>query len=276
MKTLKSIIVMFASIVSIVMAIAIAEAGAEMLSANQVIEQWDNREDGETAIEDVSMTLIDSRGKERVRQLKSFRKDFGEDSKTLVFFLQPADVRNIAYLTYDWDDSSRDDDSWLYLPSLKKVRRVASSDQSDSFVGSDFSYADVNGLEIEDWEFSFVKQNEIVDGYDTWVITGLPKENIKKKVVAETGYLKVKFWICKENFLMVKAKYWVKKGKKIKYFTATDIKEVNGIQTAHKREMVTTKGERTEHSTVIDIENVEYNQPIDDSMFTNRRMKKGL
>lgn len=75
---------------------------------------------------------------------------------------------------------------------------------------------------------------------------------------------------------MVKAKYWVKKGKKIKYFTATDIKDVNGIQTVHKREMVTTKGERTEHSTVIDIENVEYNQPIDDSMFTNRRMKKGL
>ncbi len=272
MKNVRQIIVILAGLLSI----SAANTSAEEFTANQVAERWDKREDGDTAIEEVTMTLIDSRNRERVRQLKTFRKDDGEDSKSIIFFVHPPDVQDISYLNYDWDDSEKDDDTWLYMPSLKKVRRVASSDQSDSFVGSDFSYADVNGLEVEDWEFSFANESEIVDGADTWVIVGLPKKKIEKQVVKETGYLKVKFWIRKDNFLDVKAKYWVKEGKKIKYFTASEIQEVDGVWTALKREMITTKGERTEHSTIIQLNSVDYNQPIDDEMLTSRRMTKGL
>lgn len=249
---------------------------AESLTARQVMEKVDQRDDGETSISEMTMILVDRRNQKRVRKIKGFRKDYGKDTKNIMFFLTPADVKNTSFLSYDWDDESKEDDSWLYLPALRKVKRIASSNKKDSFMGSDFSYADMNGLKLSEWDFKFLKENEIIDGKDCWVIEAIPKKDKEKKVVEETGYIKRIAWVRKDNFMGIQGKMWEKKGRKIKFFTASKIENIQGVWTAKKLQMVTTKGGRKEHATILMFDNLVYNKGVEDNMFSTQRMERGL
>lgn len=246
------------------------------LTAYEIIEKMDKRENGDTRIFDTTMLLIDKNNQQRIRKIKNISKDFGDDTKTIIFFLTPADVKNTAYMSFDWQESSKEDDSWLYLPALKKVKRIASADKSGSFMGSDFTYSDINGIEINDWDFSFVGENDRSDDADTWVIQGVPKKETQQKVTDETGYLRLLLWIQKDNYMLVKAKYWVRQGRKIKYFAAADIRKTDGIWTAYEMKMITTVKGEVEHSSLLKFSNVQYNTPVDDTSFTTRNMERGL
>lgn len=249
---------------------------AEELTAEQVVQKVEDRYTGDTSITDMTMILIDRKGNQRVRQIKGYTKEYGKDTKSISFFMSPADVKNTAFLSYDWDNADKEDDNWLYLPALRKVKRISAGDKSDSFMGSDFTYADMNGLEITEWTYKFLKKSEMVNGHDCWVIEARPKKSIKRKVVKESGYLKRISWVRKDIFMAIKAKMWVKKGKKIKYFSIPEVEKVQGIWTAKKLEMVTTKRKRKEHATVLLIKNPVYNKGVDDNMFTTQRMERGL
>ncbi len=240
------------------------------------MEKSENVEDGETMISSMKMILIDRKKNQRVRVIKSFRKDYGEDKKSISFFLSPADVRNTASMAFDWDDPDKEDDNWLYLPALRKVKRIGAGNKKDSFMGSDFTYADMNRREISEYDYKILKKSVIVAGHDCWVIGSTAKKEFKSKTIKETGYLKSIGWIRKDNFMAVKTKIWVKKGKKIKYFKASDIVKVQGIWTAKKIEMKTTKRKRLEHATVLLFDNIVYNKGVDDKMFTTQRMERGL
>ncbi|MDH5559566.1 MAG: outer membrane lipoprotein-sorting protein [Deltaproteobacteria bacterium] len=249
---------------------------AENLSPKEIAKRVDNRDDGETSTSELTMILVDRNKNERIRKMKSFRKSFGKDTKSISFFLSPADVKNTAFMSYEWDDENKEDDNWLYLPALRKVKRIASGNKKDSFMGSDFSYVDMNGPEIEDWDYKFVKESEKVNGHDCWVIEAVPKASRRKRVIDETGYLKRVSWIRKDNFMAVRGKTWVKKGKKIKFFEALDIEKISGIWTAKKLEMTTTKKNRLEHKTILLFDKITYNEGLKDDMFNTQRMERGL
>ncbi len=253
-----------------------AFSNQEPLSAFDVVKKMDTKYDGDTLTSDTLMVLLDRSNNKRVREIKNIRKDYGDDTKGLVFFNSPADVRNTSYMSFDWDAADKEDDSWLYLPALKKIKRIASSDKSSSFMGSDFTYSDINGMDIDNWDYTFKNESAMIDGVDTWIIDGRPKENKKVKVLDETGYIRSNLWIRKENFMLVKGKYWVKKGKKIKYYKADVIKEIDGVWTATNLSMVTTKKGKVLHSSLLKISNIVYNSDINDSMFTTGRMERGL
>jgi hypothetical protein len=121
---------------------------ADDAQARAIMKKVDARDEGNTLEQDMMMVLIDKNGKERTRDLKSYAKDFGEDNHRTMFFKSPADVKNTAFLTYDYDDGAKDDDQWLYLPALKKVKRIPSTDKSSSFMGSDFSYFDMTDRDL--------------------------------------------------------------------------------------------------------------------------------
>ena len=245
-------------------------------SAREVMEQVDNRENGDTLTSDTLMVLMDKNNQKRIRNIKSIRKDYGPDTKGIIFFLSPANVRNTAYMSHNWDDGNKEDDSWLYLPALAKVKRIAAGDKSNAFMGSDFTYSDINGIEIDDWEYVFVKENFLLNGKETWVIGGTPRKESKQRVIEETGYLKSMIWIQKENLVAVKAKYWVQAGKKIKYFKAEALEKIDGIWTPLQLTMVTTSRGKVEHSSLLKISNLRYNLPVKDNTFTTRNMEQGL
>lgn len=246
---------------------------AQTPSAADVMRMVDQRYTGDTKISDSVLVLIDKKGRQRSRELKLYGKSTQDIEKTLVYFLAPADVKGTSYMSHDWKDSAKEDKAWLYLPALQKVKRVSSAQESGSFMGSDFTYADINGLNYDDFSYQFLALSEYVDGQDCWVIEAHSKD---ERVINKTGYLKFKAWIRKDNYFQVKSVLHVKKGKRIKYFSARDIKKEQGIWVAHSVQMITTRNEKKEHSSVIKISDVTFNKPIDEGFFNVKAMQRGL
>jgi len=249
---------------------------AQDLTAYDVMMQVENRDSGESSVGDYTMVLIDRRDRQRVRNLRIYSKDFGEDNKALSLFETPADIRGTAYLNFDWDDQDRDDDSWLYLPALQRVKRIASSDTSDSFLGSDFTYADINGYELDWYDYTFINESETVDDLEVWVVEAIPKPEFKDKAEDATGYSKMQSWIRKDNFVQVRGQVWELKGNKIKYFNSTEIELIDDIWTTKRLQVVTTRNGRQEHASVLQINSIDYNVAVDDLSFTTEYMQRGL
>lgn len=254
---------------------AVATSASE-LSARQVMDQVDAVADGETRVAEFTMVLIDRRDRQRSRELTIYSKDFDADTHTLSVFESPADISGTAYLNHDWQDPDRDDDSWLYLPAMQRVRRIASSDTSDSFMGSDFTYADINGIEVDWFNYRFVNESEEVDGQECWVIEATPKPELKQKAEDGTGYSRLQMWIRKDNFVQVQAQAWELRGNRIKYFTASDIRQVQGIWTTHRQQAITTRNGRQEHASVLQLNSIEYNTPVADDYFAPESLQRGV
>lgn len=254
-----------------------AQAGlAAELSATEVIFQHDNLYDGDTAITDYRLILVDRRSRQRERNLRMYTKDYGHDTRSLSQFDSPADLRGTAYLNYDWADPETDDDSWLYLPSLQRVKRIATSDTSDSFLGSDFTYADINGLETSWYDYSYFSESEIVDGQDCWVIDVVAKPEFREKAEDATGYSRLRTWIRKDNFLQQRAQAWELRGNRIKYFNSSEIEQIDGIWTIKRMQVVTTRNDRQEHASILQVEEISYNMELGDEIFTTEYMQRGL
>ncbi|HHD79841.1 MAG TPA: outer membrane lipoprotein-sorting protein, partial [Epsilonproteobacteria bacterium] len=166
--------------------------------ARSIMQKVDARDDGKTLEQDMLMVLIDKNGKKRNRNLHTYSKDFGVDEHQILFFKSPADVKNTAFLTYDYDDVNKDDDQWLYLPALKKVKRIPSSDKRSSFMGSDFSYYDMTDRDLSDYNYKLLKETK-VRGHDAWMIEATPRN---KKVMKESGYKKTIAIVRKDNYVV--------------------------------------------------------------------------
>lgn len=257
-------------------AVLSASINAQDLSAYDVMTQADNRYNGESSIGQYTMVLIDRRERQRVRNLRIYSKDFGEDNKALSLFESPADIKGTAYLNFDWENQDRDDDSWLYLPALQRVKRIASSDTSNSFLGSDFTYADINGIELDWYDYSFVNESELIDGHDVWVVEAIPKPEFKQKAEDATGYSKTQSWIRKDNLVQVRGQAWELKGNRIKYFNSSEIELIDDIWTTKRLQVITTRNGRREHASVLQINSIDYNVAVDDSAFTTEYMQRGL
>lgn len=263
------------SLVSCLMMPAQSGLAAE-LSATEVIIRHDNLYDGDTAITDYRLILIDRRSRQRERNLRMYTKDYDQDTRSLSQFDSPADLRGTAYLNYDWADPETDDDSWLYLPSLQRVKRIATSDTSDSFLGSDFTYADINGLETSWYDYSYFSESEIVDGQDCWVIDVVAKPEFREKAEEATGYSRLRTWIRKDNFLQQRAQAWELRGNRIKYFNSSEIEQIDGIWTIKRMQVVTTRNDRQEHASILQVEEISYNVELGDEIFTTEYMQRGL
>ncbi len=246
-------------------------AFADDPKAREIMERVDRRDDGDNETSNLQMILIDKRGKQRVRELRSFRKDKGEDAYSMLFFMSPADVKDTGFLTYDYDDPDRDDDQWLYLPALKKTKRIASSNKSGSFMGSDFSYADMTDRPLEKYDFTLLQESEI-DGHPVWVIQAVPTDEDE---IDETGYTKSIHFIRKDNFVVIRAKIWLKKGKRNKYMEVKELAEIDGIWVAKLVTMTTKKGKQTLHKTILRTSDVKFDQPLDFDSFSVRGLEAG-
>lgn len=246
---------------------------AQTLSAAEIMKKVDDRYTGDTQSSTSVLTLIDKKDRQRTRELKMFALDTKDVEKSIIYFLSPSDVEGTAYMSFDWEDENKEDDSWLYLPALKKVRRVASTDESGSFMGSDFSYSDINGQDYEDHNYEMVNESEQVDGHDCWVIKSLPKN---KSIIEKTGYTQSINWIRKDLFMVVQSKIELERGNRTKYFSASDLEKIDNIWTAKTLQMITTRNDKKEHASVIKFDNIVYNQKVDESMFDTDAMQRGI
>ncbi len=242
------------------------------ITADEIAKQVDERDDGDKSVATMEMILIDKHGNQRIRKMKNYLMDKGADTYSVIFFLSPADVRNTAFLTYDYHDSDKDDDQWLYLPALKKTKRIASSDKSSSFMGSDFTYSDMTSRDIDDYNYRIAKESS-VRGHKVWVMESVPKT---QKTIDETGYIKSYMFVRQDNFVVVRALHILKEKGRKKYLDVKKLEQIDGIWVATKIEMKTTKDKSTLHRTILKLADVKFNQDLDDDFFTVRRIEKGL
>ena len=240
--------------------------------ARAIMELVDARDDGDNQTADLEMILIDQKGNERKRTIKLFSKDKGKDTLRMQFFLSPADVKDTGFLTFDYYGGEQDDDQWLYLPDLRKTKRIATSDKSSSFMGSDFSYADMTRRVLDEWTYKLLKEDQ-VDGQKVWLIEALP---VSKKVEDRYGYKKSIVYVRQDNYMVVRAIHVLKSGNKVKYMEVKNIDKIDGIWVALETWMKTTRNKRTLHRTVLTMDNIKYNQELDESLFSVRQLEKGL
>jgi len=258
--------------IAVLLAVAAASGSSENLTAREIMQRGDDRDDGDRSIIDVEMILIDKSGSQRVRKIRAFGLDRGKDELQLLFFLSPPDLKDTGFLTYDYDESGKDDDQWLYLPALKKTKRIASSDKSGSFMGSDFTYADLTTRDLDQYDYTLMKETE-VDGHKVWQIEAVPRT---KKEIRETGYKKSIHFVRQDNYVVVRSLGWVKKGGRLKYMDIKTLEQVDGIWIGTEIHMTTKKGEETLHKTILHNSNIRFNQELEEEFFSVRQLEKGL
>ena len=242
------------------------------LTALDIMKRVDERNDGDNRVARISMTLIDRKGQKRNRTLETFMKDKGPDTLNLIFFAAPANVRNTGFLTYDYATPESDDDQWLYLPELRKTKRIASSNKSQSFMGTDFSYADMTRRVLEEWTYRLLGERE-VNGKKTWLIEAVPASGLVKR---RYGYAKSVLFVRQDIDMVVRAAHWLTNGGKLKYLDIRKLEKIDGIWVATELDMKTVLNKESLHRTVMRFENVRYNQNLDEGLFSLRRLEIGI
>ena len=256
----------------LIMALVNGAVAADDPIARAIMEKVDARDDGDNQRAEMKMVLIDKKDYQRVRRIQTYTKDKGEDTQRLMFFEHPADVKDTGFLTYDYDDPDKDDDQWLYLPALRKTKRIASSDKSGSFMGSDLTYSDMTSRDLEDYDFT-IKKEVVVYGQQTWLIESIPRS---REVVEETGYTKSYLFVRQDNYYVVRAVHWVRDGGYLKYVDTKKLELIDGIWVGTEMHVTKKKGKKKVHKTILTFSNVRFNQDLTEDLFTIRRLEKGL
>lgn len=219
----------------------------------------------------MKMELINKSGKRRLREVVVWTLERGEEDKSLMVFTAPASDKGTAFLT--WEHKDKNDDQWLYLPVLKKVKRISAAEKHKSFMGTDFSYNDLAPPHPQKFIHK-LKGEDVIDGQACYLIESIHKTHTNDPAYQNQRkyqYTKQQSWIRKDNNLLVKAVMFDKKGEKCKLFSAADIIKVDDIWTAMSMKMENLKNG---HRTILTIREVRYNVGLTDDFFTTRELER--
>ncbi len=247
------------------MAFSAISASAAELTALERVENVYHRPDGDDMQSELKMTLINSRGDERVREIRQFSKDFGEDEKQIMFFLAPADVRNTSFMNWTYGEAGKSDDQWIYLPALKKVKRISSDSKGDYFMGSDFTYDDLGDRHPTSDTHGIVGQEEI-GGEPCHIVESLPVEE-------DYIYSKTLSWIADGKWLVLKKEFYDEDGNLLKVLTVEEYAEIEGYWIITNSRMENLE---RDHRTIMELSDIKLDQGVSDNTFTERIMARGL
>jgi len=262
-------------IIALILAVASAANtlhAADRPTGDNIAQRINARDEGAAVSRKLTMRMIDRRGKERVRETRGFRKYYGDEKRSVIFYLQPKNVKDTAFLTYDYPKSADDDDQWLYLPAMRKVRRISASDRGDYFLGTDFTYEDIkleSKVSLADYTRKTIGEDE-VDGHHCYVVEALP---VDAETAKELGYGRVEQCVDDQIWMVRRSRFWDTRGKLLKTIVSKDIRQVQAIWTQHRLEV---ENHKTGHRTVFTFSEVDYVKGVSDSVFTQKTMWRGL
>ncbi len=238
-------------------------------TAREIVQMTIDRPNGDTRQSEMTMTLINKRGRKRERKMLSYSIDCGknkQDSKSMMFFLYPGDVKGTGFLTWDYDEVGKDDDKWLYLPAMKKTRRISgSSAKKDYFMGSDFTYDDLGKRNVDEDTHKLLGEEKSKDGKLCWKIESISKD--KRDV-----YAKKISWIRKDCLMPLRVEYYDKRGKLQRVLTFSKISKLDGFWIAQRMEMDNVQ---RKHQTILEIKNPKFNVKLDEGQFNTNNLEGG-
>ncbi len=231
----------------------------------EIMQKHDDRDDGETSKSTAEMILISKTGKERIRKTVRLTKDVAEGEKSISTFLEPADVAGTSFLQFSYDEIGKDDDQWLYLPSIKRVKRISASNKGDYFMGTEFTYDDMGERKPEEDDHKLLG-TDTINGRECYKILSVPKEE-------DYMYSKKMIWADKLTYILLKVEYYDEDEELLKIMTASNPEKVDDIWAIKKIEM---KNVQKGRATIINYTDMKFNLPVEDSVFTQRTLKKGI
>ena len=206
----------------------------------EVAKKSDIMTDGfESSHSQMEMILINANGEQSIRDLDMKTLEGENGDKSISTFLSPADVKGTKTLTHE--HINKDDDQWLYLPALKRVKRIASSNKSGSFMGSEFSYEDIGNQNYQKFSYSGEAQEVVLNGVACYKSQRVPHES-------NSGYTKQIVWVDKTNFLLQQIEYYDRKQELLKTAKFSDHKQIDGVWRVGKIEM---KNHQNDKSTTL-------------------------
>lgn len=214
------------------------------------------------AISELKMVLHSKSGvkNERLIEVKSLEVD-GDGDKNLMVFKKPLDVQGTAFLSYS--HISGPDDQWIYLPALKRVKRISSRTKSGSFMGSDFSYEDLASFEVEKYDYNYIKEQDCGE-LRCHVIENFPKDNY-------SGYSKLVTWTDTDQHRIQKVVFYDKKGQQLKELQVKHYELLNDRYWRPTHSVM--KNKQTGSKTELFWRNIQLNTGLSDSHFSQNSLR---
>ncbi len=244
----------------------------ELPDANIIVQNTQARNDGDFLIQNVTLELISKSGKSRTQETRVYRKNYGDERRQAVFYTSPSNIAGTSFLIYDYPEVDRDDDQWLYLPAVRKTRRISASNRGDYFLGTDLTYEDIKlGPKISDEDYFHKTIGvENIDGHKCYVVESFPKND---KIAKELGYSKTQAWVDASLWIVRKGEFWDIGSNRLKTVDIIDIQKIQNIWTPHQFRVINHK---TGHQTNFIFSNTDYQTPIEEGMFTEQKLIRGL
>jgi hypothetical protein len=253
--------------------LAVPSLGAAAPSARDILDRrktlddttrkWNDRQ------EHLKLIIKDARGGERERELMLYERRLpGDERQTIVFFESPAEVKGTGFLAYTY--KGRPADQWLYLPELKRIRQITPRSRTESFVGTDLSYQDLDIIqEMSSWSEadarSSLRGEEPVEGVPTYVIELVPQRE-------DIGYKKIVLWLGRDDLVPRRIEFYGDGSDPAKRITQRDLHDVGSIPIAQHIEVETpARGSRT----LIESSNAAFDHHYEDDLFTQRALERG-
>ncbi|MFQ6108263.1 MAG: outer membrane lipoprotein-sorting protein [Candidatus Aminicenantales bacterium] len=217
-----------------------------------------------------TMTIIDSKGRRRVRKIATVSKlfDNGETEKRLIRFLSPADVKGTGLLTFDYE--KKDDDMWLFMPALRKTRRIISSEKSKNFMGSEFSYADMTPPTLDDFTYRILGEQE-AGGTLCWEIEMIPAD---EDIADENGFSRRLVCIAKKDYVIRKAVYYDLDGELHRELTVKEVQEVDTKSHKYRPTHMVMVNRQNGRKSILKVDEIQFNPGVKDEYFSLRYLER--
>ena len=231
-----------------------------------IMKKADEVPEPKTSASTATLTIHSKKGSDRIREVIMKSKDYGDVEKSVIVFTTPKDVAGTGYLTFDYEED-KDSDNWLYMPAMKKTRRIASSgsESEGSFMGTDFTYQDMGDRSLNKYTYNLLGE-ESVDGVACYKVECISKAHTEK----DPRYIS---YIGKADYILRKCEFYDRQDQLHRVLTCTDFTTIKGFTTAQKMKM-----ENVQSGTwsLIESKKIQYDEEdIDDSLFTVAALEKG-
>jgi len=232
-------------------------------NGEDIIRRVREREEDRTMQSRVQMVLTAKNGSTTERILDQYATRKGGVRRLVIIFHRPQSVANTRFLSISQRGEA--EQRWIFLPNLGNVRRIAASEGSSSFVGTDFTYEDLSDREVER-DTHVYKGEEELDGQRTLVVESTPKNP------QDSSYSRVVTYVLPDRWLPLKIELFDKQNRLFKRLTAGQIEQIQGVWTYRRAKM---ENLQSGTSTELFLQQVRYDAPIPESVFTTRFLETG-
>lgn len=241
------------------------------IDGTEVMQKAFDRQKPDFSKAAVQLTLVDKNGSKEVRNVGEYGRCKDNLSSIVMIFLSPASVKDTRFLQVE-NPGDKDDDKWIFLPALRSVRRVASSEGDKAFVGTDFSYDDMSSREVGDDTHELLKESEDKGNFkDLYVVKSTPKDPKSSQYAYRIS------WVTKDHFIPTYIEMYDKKGKLLKVNEIKSIKQMPGtkgrVYNVPMENVMTNV--QTGHSTALKMVSLEVDKPLADGYFTPNFLNSG-